>query len=887
MVTTSPNGKTKAQQQAELRANLAKRVAETNAKRLIAGEPVKDYNAAIQNKQKEIKTIQSGGTTNEIKAQEQYNRDVRDGRIKTTPSINSNPYVQPQGIGNGIDSSVFNSQAPKMGEGEDPIQYQMRLLSWQRDEARAAHVKAVGELTATRETTGVKNQKTAYDIDQLKNNQAAQAAAMESGSNVLKGGALQNNANKTTDQQPGDTQKRVTSQYQKRMDQLAVDDTQDAAAREVLKNDRKGVPFRDSKNKGAEYSILKGQRSRTAEKKETAAQQEAENTKIEEFNAANKDGAISVDDLAVTETDKQIADINANVVGQAINPYTGGVIADGTLPKASGFGKTEFFPGSQDESDADQFLRLGEKFGISPEILETTMGEVDAEAEEQKMIEEKINSDNRDSELAIIEAEKIRQAEASRQAKKQAAEILEKSDDRSRGILSRFGATESTAGAAIFAFSSKAYQEAMTQLEVEDAVFNKEMLAATLSAQIRFNQEKLTIEKEHANDKTARVEKTREFAMEYMKQFLDYRKGKEAERFKVGELVFKEQMTQAREDQKVIVDSAMNLFDEYGDAALPQLQTALEPYGIDLSTLAGRKSFSQLKNEYDTGKPYYNPQTGKGGGSGNGGGTLKGISQQLAQMVTTGQLAPDQVMSTYFGQFEAPILNELGYDMDEALFAADASGFVAKYQGLGLIQVNEDFSTQRPLFAMIEDGTITFEEPTTYITAIQDELDTSNSNNRAQFTAGKLSGIVRAAVKRNGVMSAVQASPQYYQTFDQKNDTLDPAELNDAMSSMGLGGKTYADSNFQTTPSMFGEMGGGFVDGMSYKGGGSVRAMFGSDKAIKKRYDYLIEQGKTPEEAKKLAETPGPMENLGGTFAALKGIYTGLGDIFSSETTRK
>lgn len=794
--------KTKEERQAELRANILRKQAEAQAKRLIDGRELKNYDAAVQKKQEEIKIIQSGGTTKEIQAQEQYLRDIRDGVIKSQPAPTAEQ--NPSWIGNGNSTGVFNTKAPKMGENEDPTQYQIRLLSWQRDEARAAHLKAVDDLTHTRKSTGVKTQQAQEQIDQLKQTQAAA------------NGAGSTNPIKTLENKvlaPGriEQTKRVTSQYQKRMDQLEKEDKQDAAARANLKGRRQGQPFRGSKNQAAEYSLLAGQRKRKTEKETTAAVLKKENQRLEIFSAASKDESINPDE-ASNAIDQQIADINANVVGNAINPYTGTTIAKGTLPDASGFG-TEFFPQSQDLSDADQFLRLGEKFGISPEVLQGSLDQVDAEAEEQKMLEEKINSDNKDAELAIIEAEKVRQAETSRQAKAKAAEILGKADDRTRGILSRFGATDSTAGAAIFAFNQKSYQEAITQLEVEDAVFNKEMLAATLNAQIRFNKEKLTIEKDYANDKATRVEKTREFAMDYMKQFLDYRKNKEDERFKVGELVFKEQMAQAREQQKTVVDSAMNLFDEYGSDAIPQLQSALAPYGVDLSSLEGRKTFSQLKNEYDLNKPYYNPSTGKGGGGGNGV-KLSGITAQLADMVGTGALGADQVMTTYFSQFGSTMLEELGADIDEALLSTDASGFVQKYEQLGLLKVNDEQSTKKPLLALLNEGTATFELPQDYIDAVQSELDVSNSNNRAPFTAAEVSNIIRKGVNRhNGVIKAVEASPQYYQQFEQLNaGTESVRDSRAVMESLGAGGAEFAKENYKTVSISPGDVGAGPID---------------------------------------------------------------------------
>ncbi len=494
---------------------------------------------------------------------------------------------------------------------------------------------------------------------------------------------------------------------------------------------------------------------------------------------------------------KKTADISDQVGGLSSmlgtsKPSIGGI------PSFNQFNQNQFFKETTDEQDANTFLKLGEKFGISEKSIAELQDEQEEWMNSYKTKLNDINEKSLEAKKALMEAERIRHESSMRKARDKSREILDTSDERTNVILARFGAGDSTAAAALYTNNQKVFQEAITALDVEDEVFNQEMLAKQLKAQGEFDAKTLEIEEKYWNDKNTATSEKLKLAMDYFKEFLSYRDKKQSERFKVAELFMKEGLSYAKHQETQRMNAAFDLFDEYGSESIPVIADTLRGMGIDVSTLEGMKTFKQKKNEYDINKSYYKPENGTGGG---GGSYLKGMASQYAHNISTGQESPVGAFSRYFAQFDSERLLELGQDTDEALFLDDASGFVEKYKQLGFLQVDEEKSTKRPLVSMIEDGTITFEIPDDFIEAVQDEAGAANSK-YAVANKNVFSNYVRGAYNRHsGIMAGIKATPQYYEIFDETNsEGKTPEEMSDSFAGMGQTGQTYAENTFSRVP---------------------------------------------------------------------------------------
>ncbi len=508
---------------------------------------------------------------------------------------------------------------------------------------------------------------------------------------------------------------------------------------------------------------------------------------------------------ATNATDKEIKDFENRKISD-IADQVGGLSSlleksDPTLsfPKAEGFQQKQFFKDdSQDEADADTFLKLGEKFGISSESIK------ELEEEQEKWFEDyrdnlnALNETGLEAKKALLEAERIRHEESMRKAKDKAREILETADEKTNVILARFGAGNSTAAAALYIGNRRVFQEAISALDTEDSVFNQQMLAKNLQAQAEFDSKSLEIEKKYLEDKNKMTSKKLELAMDYFKEFLTYRDKKQSERYKVAELFMKEGLRYAETLRKDRMNSAFDLFDEYGSQSLPAIQGTLLELGIDISSLEGIKTFKELKTQYDINKPYYKPEDGTGGG---GGRYLKGMASDYAHRISIGEESPVGAFARFFAQFESERLLELGQDTDEALFLSDASGFVEKYKQLGFLQVDEERSTKRPLISMLEDGTVTFEIPEDFIEAVQDEAGAANSS-YAFANKNEFSNWIRGAYNRHsGIIPGIKATTKYYEIFDETNfSDKTPEEMSDTFAEMGQGGQKYAEDAFSRIP---------------------------------------------------------------------------------------
>jgi len=380
-----------------------------------------------------------------------------------------------------------------------------------------------------------------------------------------------------------------------------------------------------------------------------------------------------------------------------------------------------------------------------------------------------------------------------RKSREKAQEVLSMADERANVILARFGASDSTAAAALFTNNTKVFQEAITALDTEDAVFNQEMLAKQLQAQNEFDAKALEIENKYQEDTEKVTEAKSKLAMDFFKQFLSFKEKRDGQRFKLGELILREQINQAREDQKNALVYSFKLFDEYGSASLPQVQGALAPYGIDLSNLTGLKTFKELKTLYDVNKPYYDPRSGSGGGSAGN------YAKSISEGIQNGSIPIDRAMSDYFGEFGSARLVAFGQDLGEAIFDADASWFVDRYEEEGLIIRKEGESMKKPLMTLMEEGLISISPSSGFVEAIQDELGAANTKYAFATDADISNWIHNALSVNDGVLGGLKISPQYYEAFDKRNgEEVEADDMAEMMQSMGGAGMRYVQDTFET-----------------------------------------------------------------------------------------
>ncbi len=515
---------------------------------------------------------------------------------------------------------------------------------------------------------------------------------------------------------------------------------------------------------------------------------------------------------ATNATDKEIKDFENRKISD-IADQVGGLSSlleksDPTLsfPKAEGFQQKQFFKDdSQDEADADTFLKLGEKFGISSESIK------ELEEEQEKWFEDyrdnlnALNETGLEAKKALLEAERIRHEESMRKAKDKAREILETADEKTNVILARFGAGNSTAAAALYIGNRRVFQEAISALDTEDSVFNQQMLAKNLQAQAEFDSKSLEIEKKYLEDKNKMTSKKLELAMDYFKEFLTYRDKKQSERYKVAELFMKEGLRYAENLRKDRMKSAFDLFDEYGSQSLPAIQDTLREFGIDVSSLEGIKTFKELKTQYDINKPYYNPNTGTGG-QGFDGSPISGTAREIAHSIQTGTLDPYGITEAILQQSGSELLAEFGRDFDEALYLTNAAPFIEKYKDKGLFNLKEGESTQKSLIEMIDpmigEPIIDFLPPgeeSEFMESVKNELDAQNSR-YAPINGFDISNYVRKVIK--GVPWGLRATPKYYETFDEVNDAqgITSVDIKQSIENMGIAGQKYAKDAFGELP---------------------------------------------------------------------------------------